>query len=109
MLAIDQAPGLLLLMRLQLMMLLLHLLIWLLLMQLSLLMMLMLLLVLLLLMLLLLLSRDGVLKLVEGGHLLDVLQGGVRGRNWRGRLGDGDVADLPVHSHCHGLQGGSRS
>ena len=104
MLAIDQAPGLLLLMRLQLMMLLLHLLIWLLLMQLSLLMMLML-----LLMLLLLLSRDGVLKLVEGGHLLDVLQGGVRGRNWRGRLGDGDVADLPVHSHCHGLQGGSRS
>ena len=109
MLAIDQAPGLLLLMRLQLMMLLLHLLIWLLLMQLSLLMMLMLLLMLLLLMLLLLLSRDGVLKLVEGGHLLDVLQGGVRGRNWRGRLGDGDVADLPVHSHCHGLQGGSRS
>ena len=96
-------------MRLQLMMLLLHLLIWLLLMQLSLLMMLMLLLMLLLLMLLLLLSRDGVLKLVEGGHLLDVLQGGVRGRNWRGRLGDGDVADLPVHSHCHGLQGGSRS
>ena len=109
MLAIDQAPGLLLLMRLQLMMLLLHLLIWLLLMQLSLLMMLMLLLMLLLLMLLLLLSRDGVLKLVEGGHLLDVLQGGVRGRNWRGRLSDGDVADLPVHSHCHGLQGGSRS
>ena len=109
MLAIDQAPGLLLLMRLQLMMLLLHLLIWLLLMQLSLLMMLMLLLMLLLLMLLLLLSRDGVLKLVEGGHLLDVLQGGVRGRNWRGRLGDGDVADLPVYAHGHRLQGGARA
>ena len=70
---------------------------------------LLLLLLLLLLLMLLLLGRDGVLELVQGGHLLDVLQSGVRGRHGRGRLGDGDVANLPVHSHCHGLQGGSRS
>ena len=73
------------------------------------LLLLMLLLFLLLLLLLLLLGGDGVLNLVQGGHLLDVLQSGVRGRNWRGRLGDGDVADFPVHAHGHRLQGGARA
>ena len=83
---------------------------WLLLMWLLLLMLLLVLLLVLLLLhlnMLLLLGRDSVLKLVQGGHLLDVLQGGVRRRHWRGRLCDGDVAYLPVDPHRHGLQGGA--